>query len=175
MYAGGRGGRQLSRTEKVAIVGGIGAAVGGAVGGWKGAAIGGVAGAVITTVMTRGGGQQPQQQPTTSQSPVVQPQAQSGLWGPGAPFSGRPNCMQVLGREVTLQNLTADPLKIFLEGQYQNPVAVIQPRESACADPNLRYEAQVLQTAVSANGWVGGTQHQPRKPEARPGLILVWR
>ncbi len=178
IYVGSRGGRQLSRTEKIALVGAASAAACGTFSrDWRVIAGCAAAGAVTTAVVTRGrNGQEVRVGqdgvPVAAGRPVTQG-SRGSLWGPGAPFDTRPNCIQD-GR-VTLQNLTGDPLKVFLEGQYDKPVAVLQPREAQCTEANLRYEAQVLQTAVSADGWVGSTQHQPRKPEARPGLVLVWR
>jgi hypothetical protein len=166
MYSGER---QLSRAEKIAIISASGAAIGGAVRGWRGAAIGGAVGAVAATMATATTRSRRQ---TTTEGPIVI-MSKSGLWGPGVPRLI--NCIEVLGRELTLQNLTGDPLRVFVEGEYNSPVAVLKPRESACADPGLRYEAQVIQTAVDAAGWVGGTQNVPRKPEALPGLRLVWR
>jgi hypothetical protein len=170
MYSGER---QLSRAEKIAIISASGAAIGGAVRGWRGAAIGGAVGAVAATMATNRSRQTTTQ--TTTKEPVVMVNNyQSRLWGPGA-APRLINCLEVFGRELTLQNLTGDPLRVFVEGEYNSPVAVLKPRESACADPGLRYEAQVIQTAVDAAGWVGGTQNVPRKPEALPGLRLVWR
>ena len=176
MYVGSRSGRQLSRTEKIAIVGGIGAVVGAAISGdWRGAVIGGAAGAIATAAVTRGDRNvriADDGTPIAVGRPVVQPQSQSGLWG----TSGGPNCLQQ--GLVTLHNLTGEILGVFEEGanvEYEDPLAVLQPREARCGDPDLRYEAWVKQTAVSADRWVGGTQRIPRRPEARPGLVLVWR
>ena len=176
MYRGGSGGPQLSQADKLSVFCGLGAS---GVAMLLDAGLKKILGAgllsaaaceVAASVSNRGqGGQQIQ---TGGQPPVGQ-QPQSGLWGPGAPFGGRPSC---LSQElVTLKNETGEILMVFVEGQYQRPVAVLQPRIPQCAQPGFRYEAQVLQTVVSSDGWVGGTDRAPVKPERRPGLVLVWR
>ena len=169
IFAGGPTERSLSRTEKIAVLGGVGAVIGGTITrDWKGAVIGGAIGTVATAVATRGRNDQQVSQQGQKSVRVIDP----NLWGTG----DRLNCLQQ--GLVTLRNLTGEILGIFEEGadpENDDPLGVLQPRESRCGDPNLRYEAWVRQTAVSADKWVGSTQRVPRRPEARPGLVLVWR
>lgn len=184
MFIGGSQGPSLGTFKKVALIAACSA--GGYVGGWKGVAISGGCAAVIMALSSHG---TPNQQ-TTATNPNVRiasdgtpiavgrsPAQQTSVWGVGSPFGGRPNCLQQ--GLVTFRNLTGEILGVFEEGadpENEEPLAVLQPRGVPhCGDPDLRYEGWVRQTAISANRWVGGTQRIPRRPEARPGLVLVWR
>ena len=178
MHLGGSNGPLLSGGNKLAIFCGLGGAGITALldAGWKSifgvGALSATACEIATAVATRGkAAQQPQGQ-SGQQSGSASP-----FWGPGAPFGGRPDCAERL--LVTLLNQTGEVLGVTVEGQRQGqPTAILsnkRPNNWACAPPHQRYEAWSLETGVSADGWIGGTQNIPKKPEARPGLVLVWR
>lgn len=176
MYYGGYGGPQLSENDKLSVfcgLGGAGVAMLAKAGLERVLGAGFVSAAAcqaITTITAsrRSGGQQPQVQTS---------QLQSSMWGPGVPFGGRGAFQQQCLEQglITLDNLTGEVLKVFIEGKYDRPVAILQPRQQACVPIGDRYEAQTIQTVVSSDGWVGGTESAPMKPQRQPGLVLVWR
>ena len=184
MYRGGMGGPQLSQADKLSVFCGLGAS---AVAMLLDASVKKIIGAgllsaaaceAVAMVSNRGqGGQSGGVRYASDGTPVALPDRpvrviNPNLWGSG----GGPNCLKQ--GLVTLRNLTGEILGVFEEGadpENEDPLDVLQPRESHCGDPDLKYEAWVRQTAISANRWVGGTQRIPRRPEARPGLVLVWR
>ena len=187
MYRGGMGGSQLSQADKLSIFCGLGAS-GAAM--LLDATVKQIFGAgllstaaceAVAAVSGRGqgqGGQPGGVRYAADGTPIALPDRpvqviNPNLWGPGAPFNRRQNCLQE--GLVTLKNETGELLKVFIEGQYQKPEYVLQPRVPQCAQPDLRYVAQTKETVVSSDGWVGGTDHAPVKPERRPGLVLVWR
>lgn len=186
MYRGGMGGPQLSQADKVAVFCGLGASgvamlLDATVKKIIGAGLLSAAACEVAAIASNRGNQKQGQGNArwgADGVPVALPDRpvrviNPNLWGGTV---GRPNCLR--NGLVTLQNFTGEILGVFEEGQDPNsedPLAVLMPRESQCANADLRYEAWVRQTAISADRWVGGTQRIPRRPEARPGLVLVWR
>lgn len=182
MFAGGRGGRLLSRTEKIALVGGAGAAIGALVSrDWRGAVIGGAAGSIATAIVTRGRSNSVVVTPPQGQQGVyvgpdgipvavgTRPRTASSFWGPGSQ-SGRPNCMQE--EMVTLDNQSNGPLRVYRDGQ---PFEILIPKEQKCAPLEGDYTGQVVGTVIGSDGLTGRVTTAPSKPQSLPGLVLAWR
>lgn len=72
----------------------------------------------------------------------------------------------------TLENKTADVLRIYADGQ---PFMVLMPRQPMCAPLDADYTGEILGAVVGRDGLTGRAQVAPSKPEALPGLVLVWR
>jgi len=192
LYKCGKG----QRIGRYAVDTGVGTLIGALLGGKKGAAIGGGLGAAVAVredlscwAVQNNNVQIVGLDPGDNQTMVVQsPMSQVPLTGRENgwnqrlrdTFSGGSDsagCLQA--GLATLHNASREILGVFVEDSSprygDKPLEVLVPGQRECADPDLRYEAWIRQTAVSADGWVGGTQHTPRRPEAQPGMILVWR
>ncbi|MBI2674474.1 MAG: hypothetical protein HYX22_01930 [Candidatus Yanofskybacteria bacterium] len=197
MYWGSSSGLRLSDADKVALLCGVGT---GATATLSGASIqtvlaSGVLGYVACRAIgmvagrgnnrDRGGSGQemvvvsPDQIPSPLQMAQAAPSHNGWDQRLRDTFSGGSGSSCLRAGLATLHNASGEILGVFPEGSSprhkEKPLLVLLPGQRKCADPDLRYEAWVRQTAVAADGWVGGTQHTPRRPEAKPGMVLVWR
>lgn len=131
MHVGGSGGRELSRAEKIAIVGGGAAVVGGLITrDWKGAVIGGTAGVITTALLTRG---RDKDQPV-----VVREGQQVRIGADGVPVAvGQPVVQQGAYRPVsspspeeggwTIKNRSGFRVELWREERFE---ALLQPGQT---------------------------------------------
>lgn len=191
MYRGGTGGRQLSETEKLAVICGFGgsgvamlldAGLKRIVGsGLVSAATCGVASALLNN--HKGGNRGVVVTPPSTQQGVrrgsngipiavgTRPNGSaSGFWAAGLSSSGRLNCMEQ--GMVTLDNQSLGPLRVYRD---MEPFEVLMTKESKCAPLEGDYTGEIISMVVKKDGLTGHAGVAPAKPQSMPGLVLVWR